>query len=108
MATSCGLFSLIEKLEHREGGKMLKNRDRLRYGAMFLAGCGVGAFSMYLVDPARGARRRAYIRDKFVHAGRTVADRADKQARNLANHVKGALYEIRAKLTGERRPDDDV
>ena len=68
----------------------------------------MGALTMYICDPARGARRRSYVRDKFVHAGRTVADRADKQARNLANHVKGALYEIRAKLTGERRPDDDV
>jgi hypothetical protein len=85
---------------------MLKNRDRLRYGAMFLAGCGVGAFSMYLLDPGRGVRRRAQIRDKFIRAGHVLADRADKQARNLANHVKGAIYEARAKLRSQRVPDE--
>ena len=87
---------------------MLRSRNRLVDGGIFLAGCSFGALTMYLCDPVRGARRRSYVRDKFVHAGKTVADRADKQRRNLANHVKGALYEIRAKLIGERRPDDDV
>lgn len=85
---------------------MLRSRNRLGDGAMFLAGCGVGALTMYLLDPVRGARRRAEIRDKFVHAGRIVVDRADKQSRNLVNHVKGALYETRAKFRQERVPDE--
>ena len=85
---------------------MLRNKDGLRDAAMFLAGCGAGAFTMYLLDPGRGALRRAQIRDKFIRAGHVVADRADKQARNLANHAKGAIYEARAKLRGRRVPDE--
>ena len=85
---------------------MLRSRNRVGDGAIFLAGCGAGVLTMYLLDPGRGARRRAQIRDKFVHAGRTIADRADKQSRNLANHVKGALYETRAKFRQQRVSDD--
>lgn len=85
---------------------MPRSRNRAGDGAIFLAGCGAGVLSMYLLDPGRGARRRAYIRDKFVHAGRTVADHADKQSRNLANHVKGVMCEMRAKFRNEQVPDD--
>jgi len=85
---------------------MLRSRNRVANGRIFLAGCGVGALTMFLLDPARGARRRSYIRDKFVQAGRTIGDRTDKQARNLANHVKGTIYEIRAKFRGDRPPDE--
>jgi osmotically-inducible protein OsmY len=81
-------------------------RGRLINSGIFLVGCGVGAFTMYLLDPGRGTRRRAQIRDKFIRAGHVIADRADKQARNLANHVKGAIYEVRARLRSERVPDE--
>jgi len=85
---------------------MLRKREGLRDGAMFLTGCGIGAFTMYLLDPGRGALRRSNIRDKFIRAGHVVADRADRQARNLANHAKGAIYEAQAKLRGRRVPDE--
>lgn len=85
---------------------MLKSRNRLGDGAIFLAGCGAGVLTMYLFDPGRGARRRAQLRDKVVHAGRAVADRADKQSRNLANHIKGVIYETRAKFRHEQVSDD--
>ena len=85
---------------------MLRSRNRLGDSAIFLAGCGVGAFTMYLLDPGRGAWRRSHIRDKFIRAGKTIADRADKQSRNLANHVRGTVYEIRAKFRQERVPNE--
>jgi hypothetical protein len=61
---------------------------------------------MYLLDPGRGAWRRSHIRDRFIRAGRVLADRADKQSRNLANHLRGAVYEIRAKFHEERVADE--
>src|SRR5437762_8684287 len=79
---------------------------RVGNGAMFLAGCGVGAFTMYLLDPGRGAWRRSHIRDKFIRAGHVLADRADKQARNVANHVRGTIYEARAKLRNRSLSDE--
>jgi hyperosmotically inducible periplasmic protein len=95
------------RLDHSSFRKAGESRGaRIGDGAIFLAGCGVGVASMYLLDPGRGARRRAYLRDKFVHAGRAVADHADKQSRNLANHVKGAVCEMRAKFRNEQVPDD--
>ena len=85
---------------------MLKSRNRVEDGAMFLAGCGVGALTMYLLDPGRGAWRRSHIREKFIRAGHAIADRADKQSRNVANHLKGSIYEARAKLRNRRVPDE--
>jgi hypothetical protein len=103
-----------------KGGEMLNSRNRLDrpnfgstgeghglgHSAMFLAGCGAGALTMYLLDSGRGKRRRAQLRDKVVHVGRAVVDRADKQTRNFANHVKGAICEARAKFRHERVSDD--
>ena len=42
-----------------------------------LIGAGVGAASMFLLDPERGARRRAVVRDKAVWAGRKTRDAAE-------------------------------
>lgn len=47
-----------------------------------VAGALIGAAVMYLFDPDRGTRRRALIRDRFVRAGHSTADRLGKVKRD--------------------------
>lgn len=79
--------------------------NRREKGALFLAGCGAGALIMYLVDPARGARRRSFIRDKIVHAVHLVADVADKRSRDIVNRLRGVAAETQARLREGAIPD---
>jgi hypothetical protein len=43
---------------------MSRERDILT----FIGGMGVGASLMYMLDPDRGSRRRALVRDKIISA----------------------------------------
>lgn len=58
--------------------------------ASFLRGAAVGAAAMYVLDPDKGRRRRAIVRDKSL---RLLADAGDVFAaagRDLGNRVRGA------------------
>ena len=56
---------------------------------------GLGALTMYLLDPDHGRRRRALLRDQFVHARRVVRERASGTARDLSNRAYGLAAEAR-------------
>ena len=47
-------------------------RDEMRRGGDILAGLLLGAGAMYLLDPDRGTRRRALMRDRAIHLGHTL------------------------------------
>jgi hypothetical protein len=64
--------------------------------AAMLMGMGIGASLMYLLDPAGGGRRRARVRDQFVHAGHLIGDAAGVTRRDVVNRATGALARIRA------------
>lgn len=60
----------------------------------FLGGMGIGAGLMYLLDPDKGRRRRALVRDAADHAVR-VTDRAiGKTTRDFENRVHGVAAEL--------------
>jgi uncharacterized membrane protein len=61
---------------------------------------------MYLLDPDRGARRRALARDKTVHALHRAGRVFDKAARDLHYRARGLAAEGKALLTAEEVPDD--
>jgi osmotically-inducible protein OsmY len=65
----------------------------------------VGAGLAFLLDPDRGARRRALARDKATHAGRKLREGLDATARDLRNRAGGTVAELRARLRHE--PVDD-
>jgi len=67
----------------------------------------IGAAITYLLDPDRGARRRALVRDQLVHAGHEAEDAARAGARHVRNRARGLLHETRARLT-EDEVDDRV
>lgn len=54
-----------------------------------LIGLGVGALVMFYLDPARGRRRRALVRDKLIRAGNTTSEAIEGTRRDLANRVEG-------------------
>lgn len=61
-----------------------------------LTGAALGAGAMFLLDPTRGTRRRAVIRDKAVRAGHRGADALDALGRDVANRARGVMSETMA------------
>lgn len=61
--------------------------------AVLLAGCGVGlgAGLMYVLDPDRGRRRRALLRDKALHYAGEARITLGKRGRDIGNRARGLL-----------------
>ncbi|MGQ0537840.1 MAG: SRPBCC family protein [Gemmatimonadaceae bacterium] len=72
-----------------------------------LGGIGIGAALMYYLDPARGVRRRALLRDRFTHAARVAGETAGTTSRDLANRARGLAAQARS-LGGDGEADDRV
>lgn len=71
-----------------------------------LLGCaGLGAGAMYLLDPDRGRRRRALLRDRVVHGVRSTGETLDVRARRFANRWHGLLAKARPPLAAKPIPD---
>lgn len=85
----------------------LFTRGRRSRRAPLFAAAGLGAGLMYLLDPDRGARRRALARDKGAHAARRLASLFDKGARDLRFRLRGVAAEARAAARPDH-PDDGL
>ena len=72
-----------------------------------LAGMALGAGLAYLLDPDRGTRRRALLRDRLVHAGHELEDATRSNVRHVRNRARGLAHEAKAGLT-ERHVEDRV
>ena len=71
-----------------------------------LVGVGVGAALMYFLDPDRGRRRRALVRDKVEAAGNKAQDYAEQMGRDLGNRAYGMFAETKSILRGEGVTDN--
>lgn len=71
-----------------------------------LTGAALGASAMYLLDPGRGGRRRALIRDKVVHAAHKTGDAIDATSRDVAYRTQGLAAELRGRFSRESPPDE--
>ena len=72
----------------------------------FIGGLLVGLGLAYLLDPDRGARRRALVRDKATSAGRKLADGVDAKTRDLRNRTGGAAASLRSRFRKEEVGDE--
>ena len=63
-----------------------------------LAGLGAGAALMYLLDPDRGNRRRALIRDKAVKLNRQTQEAVTGTVKDMTNRAKGMLHEAKSAI----------
>lgn len=70
-----------------------------------LAGAGLGAGVMFLLDPDRGKRRRALLRDKAIHLSRVGSCTVGKISRDIRNRAIGVASEVRARLKEAEVPD---
>ena len=76
-----------------------------RQGLTMLGALGLGALTMYLLDPDRGRRRRGMLRDKTVRLGHDVKDAIGPAARDVANRAQGLAASARQLVRGEEVPD---
>ena len=68
----------------------------MREVVALLAGLGAGAVLMYLLDPDRGNRRRALVRDKMVKLNRQTQEAVSGKVKDMGNRAKGMLHEARS------------
>jgi hypothetical protein len=76
-----------------------------------LGALGIGALAMYYFDPVSGNRRRALLRDKFVHYRKEAGEYAGSTAQDLRNRAYGVVAEARGLMerrTGQRRQSSGV
>ena len=66
-----------------------------------LSTLGIGATLMYFLDPDRGRRRRALLRDQIVHAGRRLREARRITAVDVVNRSNGLLAEASRWLSEE-------
>jgi osmotically-inducible protein OsmY len=73
----------------------------------FVKGAIIGAGVMYYLDPVSGNRRRARVRDQFIHLANKSCDVADAKYRDMQNRLYGTFAEMRASLRHDE-PTDEV
>jgi osmotically-inducible protein OsmY len=79
----------------------------LRNNRALLTGLGLGVGLMYFLDPERGRRRRALVRDKVAHATRVSTNALGSAGVDLAHRATGLVARVRSVLRSGP-VDDDV
>lgn len=74
----------------------------------FLTGIGAGAGLMYLLDPDRGRRRRAVLRDKFTSGVVQTGHGFGKALRDARNRAQGAVAVARSVMHRSECSSDSV
>ncbi|MDX1983671.1 MAG: BON domain-containing protein [Bryobacteraceae bacterium] len=85
-----------------------RHEDIWRAGAFLALGAGAGAGLMYLLDPERGTRRRAAIRDKTVSTVHEMEKTVARRGEDLANRITGVAAEARGLLRRGPVPDETL
>lgn len=70
------------------------------------AAAAVGAGTMYLLDPNRGARRRALVRDKLARTAHVTGEALETTARDAVNRAQGVAAEMQSRV--RRETVDDI
>ncbi len=74
----------------------------------WLGGLGLGAGLMYLLDPDRGRRRRARVRDRISSRAGESESFLGKTSRDFANRTRGLVARTKSRVVPEGRVADDV
>jgi hypothetical protein len=63
--------------------------EAMKYSRACATGLGAGAALMFLLDPDRGRRRRAWIRNKCVRIGKKTERAMQTTSRDVRNRLQG-------------------
>lgn len=74
--------------------------------ATAIGGFVAGALAMYLLDPTRGRRRRAVLRDKGIHFAKVAKDRVEKTARYTRAKTTGLISQTRSMMHSDDHASD--
>jgi hypothetical protein len=74
----------------------------------FAGGIGLGAAVMYFMDPERGRRRRALVRDQVAHFAATVPPGAGAARRDLANRSRGLVASLKGSFGEDDASDETI
>ncbi|HWG86988.1 MAG TPA: hypothetical protein VN679_04335 [Candidatus Acidoferrales bacterium] len=88
----------------------MTTRERFDHTVTLMSGMIIGATAMYIFDANRGARRRAYARDRLIHAGHRMGRGLRKRSRDWVNRALGAVAELRSSIKDRIAavPDDQL
>jgi gas vesicle protein len=70
---------------------MRQTTDFTKITLATIAGFGLGAVAMYVLDPVSGKRRRELARDKAAKAANSAVDTLQTTARDLQNRAKSVV-----------------
>ena len=84
-----------------------KDDSTIRAGMMLLGGLGLGAALMYVLDPERGKRRRAVVKDKAVRVTNRTGNALGAKSRDWKNRAAGVAAEVKG-LTRKEEVSDPV
>lgn len=73
-----------------------------------VVGALVGAGFMYLLDPERGKRRRALIRDKAVRFRHDTTDALNATVKDVRNRSQGLVARARRTFVSQKVSDDTI
>jgi gas vesicle protein len=59
---------------------------------MLVGGVALGALAMYVLDPDRGKRRRALVKDKIYSTAVQTRKNVYAKSRDLANRTRGLYH----------------
>jgi hypothetical protein len=87
--------------------KFFPNHDDsiIRTLGILVGGLGLGAALMYVLDPERGKRRRAIVRDKALSGAHHAGDRIAAHSRDLSNRARGIAAELKSRTKSEETND---
>src|SRR2546423_7524759 len=75
-------------------------------GLTLIGGIGLGAGLMYVLDPDRGRRRRALVRDKVARVINKTRDATGKTLRDTRHRARGLVAGARSLLKREQVSDE--
>jgi len=85
--------------------RLMKNQNVV---ATSVGAAGAAAALMFFLDPDRGTRRRALVRDKTRSWAKNTQKSLTKATRDLGHRVQGVLAETRSHLPAREPADDAV
>ncbi len=73
-----------------------------------IEGIGLGAVAMFLLDPERGVRRRAMLRDQVVHQATRKRRAVQVMTHDFVNRTKGLRYKVQGQLRRDEVSDQTL